>query len=310
MDPRWATCDPDYTVSTDLFARCLEFFAKHYNFVSLEDVMAALAGRSGLPSRALLLTFDDGWSDNVEYAFPLLHARSIPGLLFIASDAVDAREPFFQEQLVGAWRSHKLDLPLLVEAILAAEPDSAVPTDTGSLGLRLAVRTIENMATTNREQLLASLRSLLKDDIRHMVTADQVRSLAVLGIAVGAHGKSHIPLTAVDDAGVELRESRDRIREILVSHPAPRSMSFPHGKYDASIVDAARRAGFEILFTSDPCLNVTRRAPSSLLGRIGIDTAMLTGEQGRFSAAKLAFILFRHPVLQLECKSANEATRS
>lgn len=272
--------------------------------------MAALAGRSRLPSRALLLTFDDGWSDNVEYAFPLLHARSIPGLLFVASDAVDTREPFFQEQLVGAWRSRKLDLSLLVEGIRSADPDSAVPTESGPLGIRLAVRAIENMATASRERLLASLRSVLKDDIRHMVTTEQVRSLAALGIAVGAHGKSHRPLTAVSDASAELRESRERIREILASHPAPRSMSFPHGKYDASIVEAANGAGFQVLFTSDPCLNAVRLAPSGLLGRVGIDTALLTGAQGRFSAAKLAFILFRHPILQLECKSIHEATRS
>jgi len=60
-DPRWASCDPDYTLDAALFERCLAFFSRHYNVVSAADVLAARKGGASLPPRALLITFDDGW---------------------------------------------------------------------------------------------------------------------------------------------------------------------------------------------------------------------------------------------------------
>jgi hypothetical protein len=71
-DPRWPTSDPEYTLADDLFGHSLDFFKKHYNVVSLADLLAARAGERPLPERALLVTFDDGWSDNEEYALPHL----------------------------------------------------------------------------------------------------------------------------------------------------------------------------------------------------------------------------------------------
>ena len=65
-DPRWARTDPEYALSVERFDQCLAFFAAHYNVVSLETLLAARRGRAALPERPLLITFDDGWSDNAE----------------------------------------------------------------------------------------------------------------------------------------------------------------------------------------------------------------------------------------------------
>src|SRR3990167_7315320 len=40
-DPRWASCDPDYTLSTERLEQSLAFFRRHYNVVSLEQVLAS-----------------------------------------------------------------------------------------------------------------------------------------------------------------------------------------------------------------------------------------------------------------------------
>src|SRR5690606_15174773 len=68
QDPRWASCDPDYTLEAGLLERCLEFFRRHYNVVSSDDVLAARRDGTPLPDRALLITFDDGWADNHAHA--------------------------------------------------------------------------------------------------------------------------------------------------------------------------------------------------------------------------------------------------
>src|SRR5690606_5764285 len=82
-DPRWATCDPDYTLRADAFAASLAFFRRHYNVVSLEQVLDARRGAGRLPPRALLITFDDGWADTAQVALPELQRAGLPAVLFL-----------------------------------------------------------------------------------------------------------------------------------------------------------------------------------------------------------------------------------
>ena len=117
-DPRWNSCDPDYTLPVDLFIHSLEFFRRHYNVVSMEDVLAARHGRKRLPPRPLLITFDDGWADNADFALPQLHERALPALMFVVADAVGARQPFYQERIFSAWRRGTLQMSTLREELL------------------------------------------------------------------------------------------------------------------------------------------------------------------------------------------------
>lgn len=54
-----------------------------YTVVGLEDVIGHFDGRVPLPSRAVLITFDDGYRDNLEHALPLLERHGYPAVLFV-----------------------------------------------------------------------------------------------------------------------------------------------------------------------------------------------------------------------------------
>lgn len=88
-DPRYAGADPEWTITPDIFRQCLMFFRRHYTVVSPDIVFSALSGATTLPSRSLLITFDDGWADNPEYALPILNEFSMSSLIFIAAGAVN-----------------------------------------------------------------------------------------------------------------------------------------------------------------------------------------------------------------------------
>jgi hypothetical protein len=97
--------DVRYTLTAPVFAACLHFLAQHYSVVGLEAVLAARLGGAPLPPRALLITFDDGWADNLTVALPLLRARGLPAALFVATDPVaDATPWWWQEVLLRALR--------------------------------------------------------------------------------------------------------------------------------------------------------------------------------------------------------------
>lgn len=296
-DPRWATADPEYSLRDDLFAECLAFFKRHYHVVTVDDVLAARRGGPPLPARPLLITFDDGWSDNEEFALGHLRRAGLPSLLFVVADVVGRSEPFFQERLVGAWRAGRLDAARAAQLWRDAGGDPAnVPRFGGKDDLeplRAVITRLEQLAPAARDPLLAALAPVLDDGVRYMVTATQLRNLAGHFVAIGSHGKTHTPLTKARDLDAELSGSRT----LLAAHVGtpPRTMSCPHGAHDARIVAAAHQAGYDLVFTSVPELPPAAGPAPAVLGRVGFTGETITDERGRFAPERLALHLFRKP---------------
>src|SRR5439155_1761771 len=105
-DPDFELADPEYTVEPDLFDQLLGFFRDQYSVVSLADVMDAADQRRRLPRHPLLITFDDGWADNLRYAAPLLSRRGLPAVIFVVAEALlSPANSWWQEQIFAAARS-------------------------------------------------------------------------------------------------------------------------------------------------------------------------------------------------------------
>lgn len=90
------------------------------------------------------------------------------------------------------------------------------------------------------------------DDVAGLyLTKAQVRELAALpGARIGAHGGRHVPLPALSDAELarELTDSRARLSDLL-GRPVT-AMSYPYGRLDRRVRDAASAAGFTLAATS------------------------------------------------------------
>ncbi|MBC7951777.1 MAG: polysaccharide deacetylase family protein [Rhodospirillaceae bacterium] len=272
--------DPFYTVSDTFFAGCLRFFHRHYNVVSVDDVLNAHT--IPLPPNALLITFDDGWADNLTTAAPLLHRKHLPAVVFAATDAVTDPAPiWWQDQLNTALRNGDG----LYQALgIAPEP---LP----QLLLRLSA-----MAPESRDRLLAQFAPTPEG--RQMLDREGLHRLTHSDIAVGAHGASHLPLSLLADPAADLERARQSLATLLPGHkPALATLSLPHGRYNDSVMDAARQCGFQLVFTSDAFLNATNYGllHSTVLGRIEMPAPLLTGDDGHPCPAKLASWLFARP---------------
>lgn len=301
-DPRWRTADPEYSLRDDLFAASLAFFKRHYHVVALDDVLAARAGGPPLPSRPLLITFDDGWSDNEEFALAHLRRAGLPAVLFVVADAVGRDAPFFQERLVGAWRAGRLDAARAAQLWRDAGGDPARTPALAGAGkddlepLREVIAQLERLDAAPRQRLLAGVAAVLDDGVRYMMTATQLRNLAGHFVAIGAHGKTHTPMTKAADLEAELSGARTIIADHLGGRPQPpATMSFPHGAHDDAVVRRAHAAGYRLLFTSVPELPPARGDGPGVLGRVGFTGETITDGRGRFAPELLALHLFRKP---------------
>lgn len=72
----------------DLFVGQLEFFAKHYNVVTMEQVLAAKKQGLTLPDKALLLTFDDAYAEHFTHVYPILKKMNMQGSFYVPAKTV------------------------------------------------------------------------------------------------------------------------------------------------------------------------------------------------------------------------------
>ena len=82
-----------YTVSPRVFANHLELMtASERTAITVSQLREAAQGRTRLPQRPLLVTFDDGFADFAEVA-PALAARNLPCTLYVTTGALRGRGP-------------------------------------------------------------------------------------------------------------------------------------------------------------------------------------------------------------------------
>src|SRR5262245_39741345 len=101
------------------FDEQMAYLASHYHMVTVSDVLAALKSRNkkDLPPRAVLVTFDDGYYDFKEQAWPILRRYKIPVTLFVPTAYPDHPEQTFwwndlYHALQSTNRKEKLDTPI------------------------------------------------------------------------------------------------------------------------------------------------------------------------------------------------------
>ena len=289
-DPAFALAEREFTFTLDGFQRTLDFVQRHYRAVSLDELQAARLGQRPLPHNPLLITFDDGWRDTLTHAAPELARRGLPAVLFLSSEVVALESPrWWQDALVAA-----LAEPGAPARLCAAAGWAPMPK--GSVSQALAAH-LGAMAEADRQAWLAQHAPGVLGQIgsRQMVTLSELKATDARRLAIGGHGHTHSPLSLSLHPEAELQASQRLLDEL---GQGVRSMSFPHGVWSSELAAAARRSGFDWVFTSDAALLDASRWPNPLpaLGRIHVPENAWTCHAGQIDFARLATFLFFRPV--------------
>jgi peptidoglycan/xylan/chitin deacetylase (PgdA/CDA1 family) len=90
------------------FAAQIAYLKRHGRFVGADEALTLLESGAVCAERHFLVTFDDGYADNVEVALPVLREAGVPAILFLVSDWLDAPPasppgPYVDRGLVAAW---------------------------------------------------------------------------------------------------------------------------------------------------------------------------------------------------------------
>jgi len=81
--------EPDETVTPEEFEKQLQYIKDNYKVISLEDAVEYLQTDIKKLADSIVITFDDGYSDNYHNAYPLLKKHSFPATIFLISDLIN-----------------------------------------------------------------------------------------------------------------------------------------------------------------------------------------------------------------------------
>ena len=85
--------------STEQLNKYLAIIAKYYTVISLEEAEQILAKKAKPKPYSIVLTFDDGFRNNLTHAAPLLEKYNFPMTIFLTTSFVDRRNPLWPERL-------------------------------------------------------------------------------------------------------------------------------------------------------------------------------------------------------------------
>lgn len=297
-DPRYAGADPEWTITPEVFRECMVFFLRHYKVLSPDAVFSALRGEATLPSRGLLITFDDGWADNAEYALPILKEFSLSSLIFVVGNAVNQQTPFWEERVYSFLATEPDALPKLKSALTERNIFISL-TEPKELDERSIKKFITELKVCDRLMLESVLDDLVPARAlpAGMMDTETLQSFRNASQNIGSHGLTHQPFTEASDIDSELSVSK----KVLSNHlrgDAVDALSFPHGAYSETIFKKCQTAGYRYIFSSRSNLNDVNSIfnNKSPIGRIHISQRELKDQNGKFQPSLLATWLFLRPI--------------
>ncbi len=250
---RWIA--PNICVSPRVFERQIAFLARRYRCISMDDLMEAfLAGRP-LPRNAAVVTFDDGYRDNYEAAYPILRRHRVPAIFYVTTGALDGGEPL--------WPSEVRSLVHAAGArITGPFPAGRYELGTPALRERAARELKQWLVALPRRQRQDALRELKRGSVSDltflrngMMTWEQVREMRAGGMLFGAHTITHplLPSIPLPEAREEIAGSKQALEaelgEAVLHFSYPNPGSGVH--WSAAVRQLVREAGFFTAVTSE-----------------------------------------------------------
>jgi hypothetical protein len=247
--------------SLETFIKQIKYLIQNYRVLPLVEIAQRMSGGKSV-RRCAAVTFDDGFRDNYEKAFPILKQLQIPATIFLTTGFVESGQaPWFIEFRYLFMQTPKSRL----EIKLAGQTQSfplANPLEKRSASDML-MNYMQSCPNEERLSILRLLPSILDVDLTDrlqslMLTWDQIREMSQNGISFGAHTVTHPVLTRIspDTLRREVSGSKATIEE--KTGLSVNVFAYPFGKrghYPRSAPMVLKDLGFLCAVTTEPGAN-------------------------------------------------------
>ena len=256
-----------------LFRQQIEFMKNNFNVVTMEQVIDAVEGKSELPEKALLLTFDDGYVDNYTFALPVLEEYGVQGSFFIPG------KTFTTHQLLDMNKIHYIlasaDIKKLVVDVKAKmdyyrgqefdypsadELWNQYATDERFDGkdvifVKRILQTVlpEKLRNQISSDLFEKYVGVSEEQLAYelYMTDEQIRTMKRHGMFIGCHGYDHYWLGNLSPE--QMREDVSKGLEAIDEFIDRKRwvMNYPYGNYNPDVLEYIKSQGACVGLTTE-----------------------------------------------------------
>ena len=246
-------------VSPENFNQQLDYIKSTCYVMPLLELNEAIQ-KGNLPNRAVAITFDDGYIDVLEQAYPILKSKQLPATVFVTSGQIGSQREFWWDDLERVLLlpdnlPKKLDLTIQGQKyqwdLLSLDEKEKVHGEVFQLIKPL--KNIERMMVLDQLADWAGVGESGRTQYRTMEKSEIVQLVQDNLIEIGAHTVTHpmLSLLASDEQKREIISGRKKLEEIIDNHV--QSFAYPYGKvedYSNDSVEIVSTAGFSLGCTS------------------------------------------------------------
>lgn len=235
-------------VSPDNFLNQMLYLKDNFPVLRFENDWSKLSGPS------VVVTFDDGYADNVREALPILEEVGVPATFFVSTGNLGSNREFWWddlERIILAEREYHSSFELRDQYLGKTWPTrNYAERDAMYQEMHILIKPLD---VARRDDWLRQLRAWggLAEEGRSTHSAMTINELQKLAESVvttiGAHTVSHTPLAMLssDEQQQEIVESRRQLEELTGREVTV--FSYPFGgkdDYTGKTVRLCQKAGF------------------------------------------------------------------
>lgn len=265
-----------HAVCVPRFREQMEFLSSRFHVIPPRQCLDAIQRERRLPRGSALITFDDGYKNNIVYAAPELSRMGIPALFAVSTGYVGGRQLLWTQEVferVMQWGGPAIAVPWSKGEV----PVSRCSRNRSALAHRIR-RYCKSIGQHELCDYLGRIRGgggLVVDggleELYAFMDWSDVKSLVRRGFDVASHTVSHPILARMEPCQIreELCESKAAIERHTGSTCS--CICYPNGESQdvtPRVLELAAEVGYELGFTTSSCANRTDVDPLAI-GRIG-----------------------------------------
>ena len=264
-----------YSATAEEFDDQVSYLRRFHHVLSLEESISFLHNRNPQAKSGILLTFDDGYVDNYQTAFPILRSHGVSATFFLCTTYIGTATIPWWDQIAYLVRktrntSIRLDYPEIQQFDLSVGRESV---------LRRLLTLFKSPKTTDPHRMIAALEDACEVTSpvgveRLFLNWEEALEMLNGGMSIGSHTHTHSVLAKLPyEAQVdELRTSKTILEERLRTKIA--SLAYPVGgttAFSERTMNAASDAGYRMAFSNYGGFNYPRTVNLFDIRRNSID---------------------------------------
>lgn len=249
-------------VSETIFRQQMEYLKNNFDCITIDEALNRRG--QGQEKPGVVVTFDDGYANNIDIALPILVEFDIPAVIYVTTNPILDRQLFWPDMIWMAVKRSNLT------SIDLEEIDDSLgiyyPKGMGEQWQTVVLRILEDIKKTNPKQRMEIVEAIvnklkISPDADHFeidvenniftpLTQEQILKLSSHpNITIGAHSHCHnlldqIPIKQAEKSIKTSKKILEDITESRIDH-----FAFPNGNFNSLLLRLIRDIGFKSAVT-------------------------------------------------------------